>query len=115
VSQAVTFERGAAPAKKFPNLRSLYFDGDRLTDAHVKVLSELGGLTELNLKGSAITDEGAKHLTALKRLKALDLSETQVTTEGSSNWRPCRTSTRSPSGSRAARRSVSNRSLSPTS
>jgi internalin A len=53
-----------------------------VTDAGLKELAGLKGLTRLSLSRTGVTDAGLKELAGLKNLKNLSLSGTSVTDAG---------------------------------
>ena len=53
-----------------------------MTDAGLKELADLKGLTDLKLSGTNVTDAGLKELAGLKGLKELYLDDTKVTDAG---------------------------------
>jgi hypothetical protein len=54
----------------------------RITDAGLKILTQLKNLQVLDLSSNRITDEGLIGLAGLKNLQLLDLSNTQITDVG---------------------------------
>jgi hypothetical protein len=53
-----------------------------VTDAGLKGLAELNGLTSLMISSEQVTDAGLKELAGLKSLQSLNLKGTQVTDAG---------------------------------
>lgn len=54
----------------------------RATDAHLRLISMLPGVTSINLDALYVTDNGLRSLVELKDLQFLRLSHTQITDEG---------------------------------
>lgn len=80
-SATPTFLTSLAGAKKLTGLN--VSNSNKLDDASLAALKDLGTLKELNLQGiKKITDAGLVHLASLKNLTALDLRETGVTGAG---------------------------------
>lgn len=66
---------------------ALYFSGDGqgLTDAGLKSLASMKGLTALGLNLTAVTDAGVKELAAFKQLRWLDLTFTKITAKAAAD------------------------------
>jgi Leucine-rich repeat (LRR) protein len=66
----------------FTQLRGLYLDDTKVTDAGISQLDSLTQLRLLSLSNTSVTDVGLMELTDLIQLQELDLSGTQVTDAG---------------------------------
>lgn len=76
-------DKGLAHLTGLKSLRNFGFYGSTgVTDAGLKVLTALSGLTALHLSTTHITDDGLKHLARFPDLTALDLSFSSVTDAG---------------------------------
>jgi hypothetical protein len=58
------------------------FEGKRISNMDLKILTPLRHIRKLNLEETPIGDEGLKHLSGLVSLEYLDLEETRVTDAG---------------------------------
>ena len=74
-----------APLK---GLTTLHLGWTRVTDAGLKNLEPLSKLTSLNLCSTEVTDEGLKSVAVLTRLTFLELFGTKVTGAGLKELRP---------------------------
>jgi hypothetical protein len=74
-----------AGLKELAGLKGLTYlalEGTRVTDVGLKELAGLKGLTDLHLGGTKVTDAGLKELVKLKGLSHLDLIRATVTDKG---------------------------------
>jgi Leucine-rich repeat (LRR) protein len=67
---------------KITYLKTLDLSQTKITDAGLKELSQLKGMTWLQVGGTAITDAGVSNLIELSNIKWLDLSGTKITDVG---------------------------------
>lgn len=68
--------RKAGPALKELNLRYLYLDGSRVSDASIPLILEFSKIKVLNLVGTQVTIEGLVMLEQLPDLETLVISNT---------------------------------------
>ncbi|MEO2036270.1 MAG: PQQ-binding-like beta-propeller repeat protein, partial [Planctomycetaceae bacterium] len=63
-------------------LKKTGFEPERISDAGLKMLSQLNNLEILNLYGNSVTDDGLSHLNHMSNLRELDLSLLPITDDG---------------------------------